>query len=162
MGLVPLRTLSKFGEARPDKLGVHEVAPVIGLAALGLVEVWLTPSQGLSAAERAVESAGLVMIAGCFVFRRAAPLVITVLAMTLLTVVTIRIIDGRAWAVAVLVLMAYSAARHAGWTGSAFAIVAAILYGAVVTALEDRTDFWTFLGNTLFMLVLMVLIPCAA
>jgi len=162
MGLVPLQMFSKGGEARSDKLGRHDVAPVIGLAAIGLVEIWLTPSQGLSVAERAVESAVLVVIAGCFVYRRAAPLVIAGLVMTLLTAVAILTIDGRAWAVAVLILMAYSSARHAGWTGSAFAVVTAALYGAVVSVLEDRTDLWTLLGNTLFMLVLMVLIPCAA
>ena len=100
MGLVPLQMFSKGGEARSDKLGRHDVAPVIGLAAIGLVEIWLTPSQGLSVAERAVESAVLVVIAGCFVYRRAAPLVIAGLVMTLLTAVAILTIDGRAWAVA--------------------------------------------------------------
>lgn len=163
MGPVPLQTLSTSGKARPEEWVNHQdVALAIGLAAIGLVEIWLTPSQGLSMAERAVESVVLVVVAGCFVFRRAAPLIVAAVVMLLLAVVTIVVIDGRAWAVAVLVFMAYSTARHAGWTGTAFAVVTAVVYAGVISMIEDRTDIWQLLGNSLFMLVLMVFIPCAA
>jgi signal transduction histidine kinase len=129
---------------------------------LGSVEIWLPPSQGLSTAERVLETALVMLIAGCFVFRRGAPLVVTVLTMVLLTVATVAVLDSRAWAIAVLILMSYSASRHAGWTGAGLAVALGIIYGAVITSLEGPTGFWTILGNTLFMLCLMVLVPCAA
>jgi len=128
---------------------------------LGLVEVWLLPSQGPSVAQRVLESVVLLVIAGCFAFRRAA-LGVSVLTMVLLTVTTVAVSDSRAWAIAVLILMSYTASRHAGWTGAELAVALGVLYGAVITSLEGPGGFWMIVGNTLFMLCLMVLVPCAA
>jgi signal transduction histidine kinase len=127
-----------------------------------LVEIWLLPSQGLMLAQRALETAILLVIAGCFAFRRAAPLGVAVLTMVLLTVTTVAVSDSRAWPIAVLILMSYTASRHAGWTGAGLAVAVGVLYGAVITALEGSGGFWMIVGNTLFMLCLMVLVPCAA
>lgn len=133
-----------------------------GLASLGFVEIWLLPAQGTSVAQRALETAVLLVVAGGFAFRRAAPLGVSVLTMVLLTVTTVAVFDSRAWAIAALVLMSYTASRHAGWTGAGLAVALGVLYGAVITSLEGSGGFWMTLGNILFMLCLMVLVPCAA
>jgi signal transduction histidine kinase len=109
-----------------------------------------------------LESALLLVISGCFAFRRAAPLGVAVLTMVLLAVTTVGVSPSRAWAIAVLILMSYTASRHAGWTGAGLAVALGLLYGVVITSLEGAGDFWMIVGNTLFMLCLMVLVPCAA
>jgi signal transduction histidine kinase len=139
-----------------------DLAPSFGLAALGVVEIWLLPTQGPTMAQRVLETAVLLVIACCFAFRRAAPVGVAVLTMVLLSVATVAVSDSRAWAVAVLILMSYTASRHVGWRGAGLAVALGVLYGAVITSLEGSGDFWMIVGNTLFMLSLMVLVPCAA
>jgi signal transduction histidine kinase len=140
----------------------RDLALTFGLAALGFVEIWLLPSQRPSTGQRVLETAVLLGVAGCFAFRRAAPLGVSVLTMVLLTLTTVAVSDSRAWAVAVLILMSYTASRYAGWAGAGLAVALGVLYGAVITSLEGSGSFWLVVGNTLFMLCLMVLVPCAA
>jgi signal transduction histidine kinase len=161
MGVLPARYPSRGGlELSPPPRG--DLVSSLGLAALGLVEIWLLPSQGPPMAQRLLETAVLLVIAGCFAFRRAAPLGVAVLTMVLLSVTTVAVSDSRAWAIAVLILMSYTASRHAGWTGAGLAVALGVFYGAVITSVEGSGDFWMIVGNTLFMLCLMVLVPCAA
>jgi signal transduction histidine kinase len=161
MGVLPARYLPRVG-LELSVAAREDLAPTLGLAALGFVEIWLLPSRGPSMAQRVLETAVLFIVAGCFAFRRATPLGVSVLTMVLLTVTTVAVSDSRAWAIAVLILMSYTASRHAGWTGAGLAIALGVLYGAVITSLEGSGGFWMIVGNTLFMLCLMVLVPCAA
>lgn len=161
MGVLPARYPPRSGlEHTVPTRG--DLAPVLGLAALGFVEIWLLPSQGPSMAQRLLETAVVLVVAGCFAFRRTAPLVVSVLTMVLLTVTTLSVSDSRVWAIAVLILMSYTASRHAGWTGAGLAVALGVLYGAVITSVEGAGGFWMIVGNALFMLCLMVLVPCAA
>ena len=160
MGVLPARYPPRGGlELSVPTRG--DLAPALGLAALGFVEIWLLPSQGPSVAQRVLETAVVLVVAACFAVRRAAPLGVSVLTMVLLTVTTVALSDSRAWAIAVLILMSYTASRHAGWTGAGLAVALGVLYGAVITSLEGSGGFWLIVGNALFMLCLMVLVPCA-
>jgi signal transduction histidine kinase len=143
----------------PDR---NDLVLSLGLALVGLAEIWFTPSFGLSVAERAGESAALVLIAGCLVFRRSLPTATALTALVALMAVGAVWTDSRLWQIAVVIYAVYSCARHAAWFGAWAVLAASALYGLVVTLLEDNEGFWMILGNFLFYLGLMVLIPWAA
>jgi signal transduction histidine kinase len=161
MGVLPARYPPRGG-LQPSVPTRGDLVPPLALACLGVVEIWLLPSRGPTMTQLVLESALLLVISGCFAFRRAAPLGVAVLTMVLLAVTTVGVSPSRAWAIAVLILMSYTASRHAGWTGAGLAVALGLLYGVVITSLEGAGDFWMIVGNTLFMLCLMVLVPCAA
>jgi len=78
------------------------------------------------------------------------------------TVATVTIIDSRAWPIAVVMIAAYCGARYASRSGALVVLAACVGYGLVVSRIEGYEGFWSFVGNLLFYLALMVLIPWAA
>jgi signal transduction histidine kinase len=144
---------------RPDR---SDLAVSAGLVAAGVVEVFLGPVEGQSRSERIGEVMALVVIAGCFSFRRSLPVWSAVLALFGLTVFSITGADSRAWEIAVVIIAVYSCARHSDWRGAWTVLGAAVIYGLVVNAIEGGHGFWMFVGNMSFYLALMVLIPWSA
>jgi signal transduction histidine kinase len=134
----------------------------LGFATVGLVEIWLTPSFGLSVAERAGESIGLVLISGCFAYRRTFPLSSALLVLLVLSGVDVTWTDSRLWEIAAVMLASYSCARHSTMAGAWVELGAATAYGLFANTLEDSNDAWQFIGNFLFLMGLMVVIPWAA
>ena len=143
----------------PDR---NDLALSLALALVGLAEIWFTPSFGLSVAERAGESAALVLIAGCLVFRRSFPTATALTALVALMAVGAVWTDSRLWQITVVIYAVYSCARHATRLGAWAVLAGSVLYGLVVTLLEDNQGFWMFLANFLFYFGLMVLIPWLA
>ncbi len=145
--------------ARPAR---SDLMVSLGFAAVALVEIGLTPPLGLSVAERFGESAGAVVIAGCFAFRRLHPVSSALLVLMLLSGASMVWLDGRLWVIAAVMLVSYSCARHATWAGAWVELAAAAAFGLLVTSFEENADAWMFIGNFLFILGLMVVIPWAA
>ncbi len=134
----------------------------LGFAAVALLEIGLTPPMGLSVSQRCGESAAVVLIAGCFAFRRVYPVSSGLLVLLLLSGVSVVWTDSRLWEIAAVMLASYSCARHASWAGSWVELAAAAAFGLLVTSLEENDDAWMYIGNFLFILGLMVAIPWAA
>ncbi len=134
----------------------------LSLLVLGLVEIWASPSRGLSTGERVAESIALGVIAGCLALRSQLPVSAVVLALVGLSAVTVAWADGRAWEIAVVIVAMYSGARYAAWWGGWTALAAGVAYGGVTSYVEASDGFWMYVGNFLFYLVLMVLIPWGA
>jgi signal transduction histidine kinase len=135
----------------------------LGFAAVALAEIVLTPSLGLSVLERAGEFAGVVLIAGCFAFRRLHPALSAVLALFLVSGVSLAWThSSRLWEIAALMLACYSGARHSTRTGSWVVLSAAVAYTWLASSFEESSDVWTYIGNFVFFLGLMVVIPWAA
>jgi signal transduction histidine kinase len=131
-------------------------------AVVALVEIGLTPPMGLSVSERIGESAGAVLISGCFAFRRLYPVSSALLVLLVLSGVSLAWTDSRLWEIAAVMLASYSCARHAIRAGAWVELAAATAFGLLVTSLEDNDDAWTYIGNFLFLMGLMVVIPWAA
>ena len=69
--------------------------------------------------------------------------------------------DSYGWLIAGMMLTAYSAGRHATTRGALIVLAALVAYGVYVNTLEEGT-VWEFIGNLLFLLALMVVIPWGA
>ena len=135
----------------------------LGFAAVALIEIVLTPPLGLSVPERLGEFAGVVLIAGCFAFRRLHPALSAVLALLLLSGVSLAWThSSRLWEIAALMLACYSGARHTTQTGSRVVLAAAVAYTLLASSFEQSNDVWMYVGNFLFFLGLMVVIPWTA
>ncbi|MFC4784216.1 sensor histidine kinase [Nocardioides sp. MAHUQ-72] len=134
----------------------------LGFMLLALAEIWLTPTMGLSVQQRVVESAALLLVSACFVFRRVRPTAAAWAVMVLLAGVGLTVTESRGWDIAVVMLAMYSAARHSGRAAAWSLLGAGVGYGVLITALEGYEGFWNFVANFLFYLVLMVLTPWAA
>src|SRR3954462_5027382 len=112
----------------------------LGFAAGALVEAGLTPPMGLWDSGRIGESAGAVLISGCFAFRRRYPVWSALLVMLLLSGVSLAWTDGRVWEIAAVMLASYSCARHATRAGAWVGLAGAAAFGLFVTSLEDNDD----------------------
>ena len=139
-----------------------DLAVSLGFAAIALVEIGLTPPMGLSVSERVGEAAGALLISGCFAFRRAYPVSSALLVLLLLSGVSVVWTDSRLWEIAAVMLASYSCARQATWAGAWVELAAAAAFGLLVSTLEENDNAWMFIGNFLFYLGLMVVIPWAA
>ncbi len=140
----------------------NDLALSLGLLLLGLAEVALAPTMGLTGRQRLLEASALVLVAVCIAFRRVRPVASATGALGLLGVVSSTLTDGRGWDIAVVMLAMYSAARHANRTGALVSLGAGAAYGMLVMTLEGFEGFWSSIGNYLFYLVLMVLTPWGA
>src|SRR4051794_19204302 len=118
--------------------GRSDLVLSLGFAALALVEVALTPAMGLSVAERSGESAGAVLVAGCFLFRRQHPVASALLVLLLLSGVSVAWTDSSLWVIAAVMLASYSCARYAAWTGAWVALAAATGFAVLSTSLEEN------------------------
>lgn len=134
----------------------------VGFACVALVEIGLTPPAGLSISERVGESVGAVIICGCFAFRRLYPVWSSLLVLLLLSGVSLAWTDSRLWQIAAVMLASYSCARNATDAGSWVGLAAGAAFGLLVTSLEDNADAWMYIGNFLFLMGLMVVIPWVA
>src|SRR4051794_1699195 len=134
----------------------------LGFAAVALAEIAFRPPMGLSVPERLGEAAGVVLIAGCFSFRRTYPVASALLVLLVLSAVSMVWTDSRLWEIAAVMLASYSCARHATWAGAWVELAAAAGYGLLVCSLEGGGSVWMFIGNFLFLLGLMIIIPWAA
>jgi len=134
----------------------------LGFAVVALVEIGLTPTTGLSVSERLGESAGAVLIAGCFGFRRLYPVASALLVLLLVSGVSVLWTDSRLWEIAAVMLASYSCARHSSRAGALVELAAAAAFGLLVSSLEENVDAWMYIGNFLFVLGLMVVLPWAA
>ena len=135
----------------------------LGFAAVALVENVLMPPLGLSIPERVGEFAGVVLIAGCFAFRRLYPVLSAVLVLLLVSGVSLAWThSGRLWEIAALMLACYSGARHSSRTGSCVVLAAAVAYTFLASSFEESDDVGEYIGNFVFFLGLMVGIPWAA
>ena len=135
----------------------------LGLALLvgGLAEVWGFPVDGMSTADRIGVSAGLALTATTLVFRRVYPVGAPLLALAWMLIVDVAWTDSYGWLIAGVMLTAYSAGRHATRRGALLVLAALVAYGVYVNTLEEGT-VWEFIGNLLFLLALMVVIPWGA
>ena len=153
------RIYAAFMRSAPTRT---DLAPGVVLAGLGLMEIWLTPTMGLSAFERAEESVVLLVISVVFVFRRRWPTTVSLVALALLAVSSVSWTDSRAWTIGVLMFANYSAARHAPRAGALMVLAASVAFGVLVSSLEESDGFWMYVGNLLFLTVLLILFPWAA
>ena len=144
--------------ARPDRT---DLSVSLAFATFGLVEIWLTPTPGLSA-DRAGESVGLVLISGCIAFRRTLPVPSALAVLLLLLGVGVLWTDSRLWEIAAVLLVCYSGARHASLAGAWVVLLASTVGGIVATAAEDNDNVWQFVGNYLFYMGLFLVVPWTA
>ena len=70
--------------------------------------------------------------------------------------------DSRIWEIAAVMFASYSCARHASFVGAWVELGAAAVYGLLVSTLETSDNAWEFIGNYVFLMGLMVVIPWAA
>ncbi len=112
--------------------------------------------------ERAGEAMGALLISACFAFRRRYPLSAALLVLLLLSAVSVAWTDSRLWQIAAVMLASYSCARHGTRAGSWVELAAAAAFGLLVSSLEESTSVWMYVGNFLFLMGLMVVIPWAA
>jgi signal transduction histidine kinase len=145
--------------ARPAR---SDLMVSLAFAATALVEIGLTPPMGLTVSERFGESAGAVLISGCFAFRRLYPVSSALLVLLLLSGVSLVWTDSRLWEIAAVMLASYSCARYATRAGAWVELGAAVAFGLLVSSLEESDNAWMYIGNFLFYLGLMVVIPWAA
>jgi signal transduction histidine kinase len=83
--------------------------------------------------------------------------------MTTVAVVSVLATDSRAWVIAAVMLAQYSGARHGARRWQQLAVLASgIGYGFVVNAQEQNDNLMMYLGNYVFYVVLMVLVPWSA
>jgi signal transduction histidine kinase len=135
----------------------------LGFAAIALLEIVLTPALGLSVPERVGEFGGVVLVAGCFAFRRLHAAWSAALALVVVSSVSLAWTQSsRLWEIAALMLACYSGARHSTRTGSWVVLAAAVAYTWLASSFEESSDMWTYVGNFLFFLGLMVVIPWVA
>jgi signal transduction histidine kinase len=134
----------------------------LGFACIALAEIALTPPSGLSVSDRLYESAGVLGICGCFAFRRLYPVSSALLVMLVLSGVSLALTDSRLWEIAAVMLACYSCARHAPRARSWLGLAAAVVFALIVSFLEESDDAWMYIGNFLFVLGLMIVIPWAA
>ena len=135
----------------------------LGFTAVALVEIVLTPPLGMSVPQRVGEFTGVVLIAGCFAFRRLHPALSAVLALLLVSGVSLASThSNRLWEIAALMLACYSGARHSTRTGSWVVLATAVAYTWLASTFEESADVWMYVGNFLFFLGLMVAIPWTA
>jgi signal transduction histidine kinase len=144
---------------RPQR---SDLALSLGVLALGLAEVVMVPLAGLSKVERSGEAMALVVVTGCVAFRRSLPVWSAVLALLGLMVVSLAWTDSRTWEIAVVIIAMYSCARYSSWHGAWTALALGVVYGLLTSLLEQSDSFWMYVGNFLFYLALMVLIPWSA
>ncbi len=132
-------------------------------AAVASVEIALTPPLGLTVPERVGEFVGVVLSAGCFAFRRLHPVLSAVFVLLLVSGVSFAWTQsGRLWEIAALMLACYSGARHSTRTGSWVVLATAVAYTLLASSFEESDGVWMSIGNFLFFLGLMVVIPWAA
>jgi signal transduction histidine kinase len=139
-----------------------DVATGVGLVVIGLMELSFE-TEGTASGRGWVELVGLCVVGACAVLRRSRATAGALAIVTAVAVVSLLVTDSRAWVIAAVMLAQYSGARHSDRRWQQLLVLASgVGYGFVVSALEESDSLLMYLGNFVFYLVLMVLVPWSA
>jgi signal transduction histidine kinase len=143
---------------RHDQSKADAVLAVV-LAALAQLEIWTSAGQG---APRGVLAAGALVSLGALAWRRRAPVVSALVALSAVAVVSSPWHIEGLWIIAALAVPLYSVSLYGDLRGALLCAAIALAVDVVVTAQEDNESAGQFLGNYAFVAALVVGVPWAA
>ena len=131
----------------------------LALAALAELEIWTSAQPN---APRFVVAATALVSLLALGWRRRAPLPSALVALGALTLASAFWHLEGAWIAFAILMPVYSVARHCELGGALTAAALALAVGALATAQEDNENLGQFLGNYLFIAVIVIGTPWAA
>jgi signal transduction histidine kinase len=129
------------------------------LASLAQLEVWTLRNSG---PPRPVQALAALVALLALAWRRRAPLASALVAVGVLTLVSVFWRTEGNWVIFALLIPTYTVARHREMRSSLAIASLGLVFVALATAQEDNENFGQFLGNYLFIAVLMIGTPWAA